>query len=139
MQYKLDCSSQNSSQTRYLFPSCPTQQYIKRSPPHGNHLACKMKASTSTSHVCQVMVLIGCVLSFCWLVKPWRKPSRMAEIDIPLGLRGIIPPSSHLPWQGLVYCLAPEAPLFRGMLKGAKTFFKLPGMSGLLFCVKLLH
>ena len=43
-----------------------------------------------------------------------------------LGSLETVFPDSHLFWQGSVYRLAPEVPLFRGMLTRPKAFFRLP-------------
>ena len=43
---------------------------------------------------------------------------------------GGFPSHSHLLWQGLIYPMAPEAPLFLGMSTRPKAFLEPPGVFG---------
>ena len=54
-----------------------------------------------------------------------------------LGPQKAVPSGSYLLWQGFLYRLMLEAPLFRRMLTGPKVFFELPGMSALQLCARL--
>ena len=62
------------------------------------------------------------------------KPAFMSPACTKTGIlepQGAIPPDFDPFWRGLVYRLAPEVLLFKGMLMGPEAFFGMPGMSGL--------
>ena len=82
-------------------------------------------SSKTRSHFCLLLHLSSCWVTLRQAVllldgsasvpRHWRVP--LASGPFPQALP---------PWRCLVYCLAPEAPLIKGMLTGAKVFLALP-------------
>ena len=83
-----------------------------------------------TDQVGYVLVLMvvgwGCLIQMP--VKPSIRVLRPRSTL--LGSQGVIPEGSYLLWQGLVYHLVPEAPLFMRMSLGLRAFLEQLGMCG---------